>query len=370
MNVLGICSGVGGLELGIHASEPGSRCIAHVEREAYAAAVLVSRMADGSLDEAPIWTDLGTFDGRPWRGVVDLVTSGDPCQPNSVAGRGLGADDDRWLIGQVLRIIEEVRPSRVFRENVTGNADGQLGALVGPLERLGYRVAAGIFSAAEVGASHRRERLFIMADRADGHGRRGVNGTQAGNGSLDMGDAGRCLDRGKPQDPGWGSIGGVAVDGTGGTGDDMGDTEDQRHQRTREPRGRRAGPADDGGCVADGIGTGLEIGQQPVNARGTLRDEGTAVEPVCLPLFAPGPNDPRWPAILRDSPHLEPAIRRVADRLANRVDRLRACGNGVVPLAAAYAYRTLAAHFDGQWAGEPVLENNAQSAFYPLTCRT
>lgn len=107
MNVLALCAGVGGLELGIRIAVPGARTVAFVEREAYAAASLVARMEDGWLHPAPVWSDLGTFDARPWRGVVDCVTSGDPCQPNSVAGRQRGSDDDRWLIDQVLRVFEE-----------------------------------------------------------------------------------------------------------------------------------------------------------------------------------------------------------------------------------------------------------------------
>lgn len=148
MNVLGLCAGAGGLELGIRIAVPGARGVAYVEREAHAAANLVARMEDGCLHHAPVWSDLATFDARGWRGVVDCVASGDPCQPNSVAGRGLGAADERFLIDQVLRIVAECGPDRLFRENVCGNADGQLGALVPALEGMGYRVAAGIFSAA------------------------------------------------------------------------------------------------------------------------------------------------------------------------------------------------------------------------------
>lgn len=145
--VMSLCTGVGGLDLGIRIAVPGARSVCMVEREAYAAAVLGARMEEGWLHPAPIWLgDIGEFDPGPWRGRVHCVASGDPCQPNSVAGKRKGADDDRWLIDQVLRIIKGVRPDRFFRENVAGNADGQLAALVPPLEAMGYRVAAGIFA--------------------------------------------------------------------------------------------------------------------------------------------------------------------------------------------------------------------------------
>lgn len=138
MNVLALCAGVGGLELGIRIAEPGARAICYVEREAYAAACLVARMEDGWLHPAPVWSDLGTFDPEPWRGIVECVASGDPCQPNSVAGKRRGADDDRWLLDHVLWIVDALRPHRFFRENVPGNADGQLAAIVPALESMGY----------------------------------------------------------------------------------------------------------------------------------------------------------------------------------------------------------------------------------------
>jgi DNA (cytosine-5)-methyltransferase 1 len=139
-----------------------------VEREAAAASILVARMEDGWLHPAPIWSDLATFNAGAWRGAVDCVVSGDPCQPNSVAGRGLGADDERWLADRVVETFDRSGARRLFRENVPGNADGQLAYFVPALERLGCRVAVGLFSAKELGFAHGRERLFLMADRAGG----------------------------------------------------------------------------------------------------------------------------------------------------------------------------------------------------------
>jgi len=189
---LSLCAGVGGLDLGIRLAEPEARTVCYVEREAAAASIMVARMEDGWLHPAPIWSDLATFDAGAWRGAVDCVVSGDPCQPNSVAGRGLGADDDRWLLDRVIDTFDRSRAARLFRENVPGNADGQLGVLVPALEGLGCRVAVGLFSAKELGFAHGRERLFVMADRADiGHqwarsARRRRNGPA--NGGGDMGD--------------------------------------------------------------------------------------------------------------------------------------------------------------------------------------
>src|SRR6266850_2765371 len=121
LNGLALCSGVGGLELGLRLALGDSYCtVCYVEREGPATAVLAARMADGSLDEAPVWDDLAAFNGRPWRGVVDLVSAGFPCQPWSVAGKRRGTDDARWLWPEIARVIEEVEPSLVFLENVPG----------------------------------------------------------------------------------------------------------------------------------------------------------------------------------------------------------------------------------------------------------
>ena len=82
---------------------PDTAPFATSEREAYVASELVARMADGSLDEAPIWSDLLTFDGGPWRGVVDCITAGFPCQPHSLAGKRSGLDDERWIWPDITR---------------------------------------------------------------------------------------------------------------------------------------------------------------------------------------------------------------------------------------------------------------------------
>ena len=113
---LSLCSGAGGLDLGLTIAMPGYRTVGHVERETYAAAILVARMEEAALDPAPVWDDVASFDGRPWRGAVDIVTAGYPCQPFSVAGKRRGADDPRHLWPHVARIIGEVdRPSSSSR---------------------------------------------------------------------------------------------------------------------------------------------------------------------------------------------------------------------------------------------------------------
>ena len=162
---LSLCSGAGGIDLGLTLAMPGYRTVGHVERETYAAALLVARMEDASLDQAVVWDDVGTFDGRSWRGAVDIVTAGYPCQPFSVAGKRQGAADPRHLWPHVARIIGEVEPPFVFLENVAHHLRLGFPEVASGLVGMGYRLAAGLFTAAEVGAPHKRERLFILAIR-------------------------------------------------------------------------------------------------------------------------------------------------------------------------------------------------------------
>lgn len=160
MNGLALCAGIGGLELGVRLAVPKYRAVVYVEREAYAATTLVARMADSSLGPAPIWDDLRTFDARPWRGVVDIVTAGFPCQPWSAAGRRRGVKDDAWLWPQICRILGECRPSAVFLEN---SPRLDVRHLLKDLARLRFDAAWDRFSAAQSGAPHRRQRLFLLA---------------------------------------------------------------------------------------------------------------------------------------------------------------------------------------------------------------
>jgi len=162
---LSLCSGAGSLDLGLTIAIPGYRALGYVERETFAAATLVARMEDAALDQAPVWDDVATFDGRPWRGSVDILSAGYPCQPFSVAGKRLGTEDPRHLWPHAARIIGECEPPCVSLENVAHHLRLGFPEVASGLVGMGYKLAAGLFTAAEVGAPHKRERLFILAIR-------------------------------------------------------------------------------------------------------------------------------------------------------------------------------------------------------------
>ena len=161
-NVLSVCSGGGGLDAGIRLAIPNARTVCYLEREAPAVAALVAGMEKGALDEAPVWSDASTFDGRHWRGVVDCVAGGTPCQDMSVAGKRAGLGGSRsGLFWKFRRIVRQVRPRFVLWENV-GGATSALPTVGRAFARAGYRGAWVRLSASDVGASHGRARVFAL----------------------------------------------------------------------------------------------------------------------------------------------------------------------------------------------------------------
>jgi DNA (cytosine-5)-methyltransferase 1 len=162
LNELHLFAGAGG---GILAGQQlGHRCVCAVEWEPYAQAVLVARQNDGSLPPFPIWDDVQTFDGRPWRGIVDIVAGGFPCQDISVAGKGAGIDGAKsGMWGHMARIIGEVRPRYVFVENSPALITRGLGRVLGDLAALGYDCRWTVLGAADVGAPHQRDRFWMVA---------------------------------------------------------------------------------------------------------------------------------------------------------------------------------------------------------------
>ncbi|TRA97053.1 MULTISPECIES: DNA cytosine methyltransferase [Agrobacterium] len=287
-----LCAGVGGLELGLHIAEQSYRTVCYVEREAFPAATLVARMEDKALDKAPVWDDVTTFDGTPWRGKVHILTAGYPCQPFSFAGRRRGEDDPRHLWPHVRRIVGELDPEWCFFENVEGHMSLGADTVFGDLQSLGFTVKAGLFSALECGASHIRRRLFIVAHA----------------------DKVPLL------------------------------------QQDRDGAGERLLP-DAGRSEPDRQSTGVGQGCTSLDAHMVV-DEGvrcSADATVQLPLFAPPPSHfERWASILDQYPDLQPELFGLDHGMADRMDRSDAAGNGVVSLAAAYAWRTLKnAHLSG-----------------------
>ena len=156
MHELALFAGVGGGILG--GKLLGWRTVCAVEWEPYPASVLCARQNDKVLETFPIWDDVQTFDGKPWRGIVDVVSGGFPCQAYSTAASGRNTADDLWP--EMRRIVADVAPRYVFAENVSRVAIDQA---ANDCESMGYKTRAISLSAKDLGADHIRERFWLLA---------------------------------------------------------------------------------------------------------------------------------------------------------------------------------------------------------------
>ena len=305
---LSLCSGYEGIGLGLRRVLPNLREIAYVEREGFPVANLVAKMEAGELDAAPVYTDVKTFPYGEFRGFVDILSGGFPCQPFSAAGKRNGVEDPRHLFPYIADGIRECQPRIVFLENVEGiisakTADGEsvLQYVLRELEGLGYRATAGVFSAAEVGAPHQRKRVFIigLADSI-GAGLEGHGWYEQGEGRQSTGK-GRSATKGclpsrwpsRPSEP-------------------QHEWEEPRVTAVADTKSQQSSSSNNRG--ESGATGEQEEGELGRGDSGSLRQvTGQA----------------------------EPRLGRATNGSANRVDRLRLLGNGVVPATAAKAFVTL-----------------------------
>jgi len=302
-----------GAGLGLWGSQLlGHQLVCAVEWDEYAQRVLAARMADGLLDVAPVWDDVRTFSGHEWRGRVDVLSAGFPCQPFSVAGRQRAGDDARNGWPHTARIIGEVRPPVAWLENVSGLATGSHGYLarvLGDLESLGYDAVWAVVSAEQAGAPHRRDRWWCLALRADAdRGRLERFAERHGVAFRERGAAQRGGHAHRLRD----------------------DVPDAHCDGVRTQQVGEQGCGCEGVAPADG-----EVGQL-ANAHRTGRQEldasGLSGVPRQCARRAPA-RRAHW--------ETESRIRRVADGVPHRVDRLRALGNGQVPAQLVLAWRHL-----------------------------
>lgn len=159
---LALFAGAGGGILGGHLL--GWRTICAVEYNAYARSVLLARQNDGTLPPFPIWDDVRTFDGKPWRGLVDVVSGGFPCQDVSVAGKGAGIEGGKsGLWHEFSRVIGEVDPKFVLIENGPAIVTRGLQTILRDLAEMGFDAQWGNISAENARAPHLRKRFWLVA---------------------------------------------------------------------------------------------------------------------------------------------------------------------------------------------------------------
>lgn len=331
MNELALFAGAGGGILGGHLL--GWRTVCAVEWADYPRRVLLARQRDGMLPRFPIWDDVQTFDGNPWRGRVDVVSGGFPCQDISAAGKGAGIDGARsgmWF--HMARIVREVRPRFVFVENSPMLTSRGLGRVLGDLAEMGYDAEWCVLGAVDLGAHHQRERIWIVAHdsscgRGEGRAWRSDPGCAREReftlSDVAHADRRRCdrEETRKMEQP----RGAAIVCG----GDAMADSDGTRLEE------RNGGAGEAGACAATLI-SGLAGRNCEISDAACRRDIGS-VPQSDFRAMAKGDGTAsygwRWPT--------EPNVGRVAHGVARRVDRLKAIGNGQVPVVAAAAFRLL-----------------------------
>tara|TARA_R110001592_G_scaffold41719_2_gene136057 strand:+ start:401 stop:1282 length:882 start_codon:yes stop_codon:yes gene_type:complete len=283
--VISFCSGYAGIERGLDLAGIRHRVIAYCEIESYAIANLVSKMESGQLDSAPIYTNLKTFPSELFRGAVDIITGGYPCQPFSAAGKRLGEKDPRHLWPYIREHINTIQPARVFLENVEGHISMGLSSVISDLEEDSYGATWGIFSAREVGAPHQRKRVYIMADT----------------------------------------------------------NSSRQQQSNQKDAGQSSKQFDSGGFQQGGIpNSNIEGLQGRLQGGGSNEERWEKQEVRCSTECCDWRSwygHSAWPP--------EPRVGRVVDGCADRVDRIRLLGNGVVPQTAAKAWQVLSSRLEG-----------------------
>jgi len=357
---ISICSGYGGIELSLRAVVPGIRTVCYVENEVSVCEILGARIKDGLLDDAPIWTDLRTFDATAWRGRVHLITGGFPCQPHSVAGNRKGADDSRELSGEVLRIAEELGYPTLYLENVPGIRKFWYYNVRPRLQSMGYRVEEVLVTAAETGAPHKRQRLFILAH----HGYSELSGwLQDAEGSIreprsqltsqgsSLGNSHTGLDHDEREALRTGR------DSTDTASLKVGDSDNSgsltpgcgtHRDRQEENQARHGQPFAEPARPSLNVAHNERVGAQvQAERKHTGKQVGGNHVTASIPLYPPGPDDTRgWESVYSEVPSLIPTFCRVAYGPTPWLDqRLRAIGNGVVPASAARAWQILSRRF-------------------------
>jgi DNA (cytosine-5)-methyltransferase 1 len=382
VNELALFAGAGGGILG--GKLLGWRTVCAVERDAFAAAVLAQRQNDGCFEAFPIWSDVETFDGRPWRGIVDVVSGGFPCTDISCAGKGAGIDgEESGLWREFARIIGEVGPRYVLVENSPMLTVRGLGRVLGDLAALGFDAEWGVLSAADAiwfeclsrgdrpALDHLRERIWIVAENAesDEHGRGERRGATGGTEACERAQCEACgpvvresadVAFGRLAMRWWTPGGAGYADSVCAVADSATWENDRRNGGSlAEAARRREGcdtPVDAGGeAVADddkkhgdtggsGAGEVFRIEREAAELSGLQartdgvrerlereREGGTTAGTV----DGPGDGDySGWWAV-------EPGVGRLVHGLSDRVDRCKALGNGQVPAVVRLAWRML-----------------------------
>ncbi len=343
--IISFCTGGRMLDRGLERVIPNLRTVAAVEIEAFCTFNLAKEVESPQKLVAPfpIWTDVKTFPSAAFHGKIHGVTGGYPCQPFSTAGKRKGNKDPRHLWPYFERHIKAIRPVWGFFENVAGHLSLGFPEVQASLQSLGYAVEAGIYSAAELGATQVRERLFILAT------------TDPSGLWNDVAHHQGQRERRLPEQLGW-----RAKADTFQIGEDVANGQSTKRQRSRPTRNGRYGFANNGENVADC--NSVRIWEQPGHWEQQQTELVSANDAyMAYPASNRGgqsqPNHPprffnqagiKWPAPPGAPQHAweaprvaESGLGCTVDGYNFRADILRMLGNGVVESVAAHAFYDL-----------------------------
>lgn len=345
---LSLCSGYEGIGLGLRSVLPTLREVAYVEREGFPIANLVAKMEAGKLDAAPVFTDVKTFPYGQFRGYVDILSGGFPCQPFSAAGKRQATEDPRHLFPYIAEGIRECQPRIVFLENVQGilsckTADGEpvLQYVLRELEGLGYRATAGIFSAEEVGAPHQRKRVFIIGLREELGNASDLRLQQPSADSRETGTDQSGEERGVHEPQGASSLSRHGPQSQGSQ--ELANPNNGGGNQDRQPTELRTGGLEQSPIHRwpSRPGEAQQEWEEP-KVVGNTQDKSSDVSNDNREL---GQSECRKPGGAAGETinrgQAEPQLGRTSNGSTSRVDRLRLLGNGVVPQTAAKAFVTL-----------------------------
>lgn len=314
MTIGSLFSGIGGLERGLELAGLGP-VLWQCEIDPFCRAVLAKHWPDATR-----YTDVRTLRGSALL-PVDILCGGFPCQDISHAGKRVGLDGERsGLWYEFARLIEEIRPQAVVIENVRGLVGGPLDTVAGRLTELGYAVEATRILAADLGAPHLRERIFIVA-YTDSHALRIESGRGGGEGGCPA------------------TLSAVAREGVG-LADSLGEGQLQPQGTVSDER-RRALHRSDGVGQADSVRQGLprhggalggeaQLSEQRIGGgRSPESSLGERADGLSGGLAGPGPRG-AWPAGRGATQHAWEPPRTLAE-VKHRPAMLKALGNAVCP---------------------------------------